>query len=292
MTKKGEYCLKIDFEKHSEYPTRVFKAMSGMIESFQEFDKILAKTVNVKIEPIILLEDIETGSLKTWLSTTLNNIDDEALKELSWKKAVGSFLVRGKSKLLKYVENKTTIEDREELTDLSKDLNQLAAETETNHLPSYGTIPIYQILNTIIGIHNSTKDLDPKDTTTFISDEEEVQINRKLKVTNDAVEKVLTRETLSSTLELILKVKKPDYLSTAQWQFRHEGHNVDAKIIDTNWLNKFHSREVILRPGDSIKAKVKYDISYGYDNEVVAKHYEILKVDNIVSVSSEQSSFL
>ena len=74
MTKNGEYCIKIDFERHSEYPTRVFKAMSGMIESFQEFDKILAKTVNLKIEPTILLEDIETSSLKVWLSTTLNNI--------------------------------------------------------------------------------------------------------------------------------------------------------------------------------------------------------------------------
>ena len=137
-------------------------------------------------------------------------------------------------------------------------------------------------------IHSSIKDLNEKDKTSLITEGEETIINADLKVSNEAIEKVLTRETLTSTLDLILKIKKPDYLTNSQWQFRHEGHNFDAKISDIDWLNKFHSREIILRPGDSIKAKVKNDISYGFDNEVVAKHYEILKVEDIISITFEQ----
>jgi hypothetical protein len=65
---KADFCIEIDYKKDSENPSRVFEAMTALIKSFQSFDEDLIKSIDNKIEPVLLLEDIEIGSLKTWLA--------------------------------------------------------------------------------------------------------------------------------------------------------------------------------------------------------------------------------
>jgi hypothetical protein len=96
----SDYWIKIEYKTGTKNPERVFKTMSGLIESFSEFDRNLAKIISADIDPTVILEEITTGSLKTRLGSMLKGIDDSALKELDWKKFVGSFLVKGKYKLL------------------------------------------------------------------------------------------------------------------------------------------------------------------------------------------------
>ena len=63
----ADFCITIDFKKESEAPSRIFRSLSHLIDSFHSFDLDLLQSIDAKIEPIILLEDIETGSIKTWL---------------------------------------------------------------------------------------------------------------------------------------------------------------------------------------------------------------------------------
>ncbi len=84
-----DFCLEIDFERGTESPERIFRAMSDLIETFQSLDADLVTSIDVRIEPILLLEDIESGSIKTWLKTQLETLDDEALKDLDWRKIIG-----------------------------------------------------------------------------------------------------------------------------------------------------------------------------------------------------------
>lgn len=60
--------------------------MSELINAFQKFDSDLICGINTQLKPTILLENVETGSLKTWLSTQIKEIPDEVLKEDKWKK--------------------------------------------------------------------------------------------------------------------------------------------------------------------------------------------------------------
>ena len=77
---------------------------------------------------------------------------------------------------------------------------------------------------------------------------------------------------------MILKVKKPDYLGASMWELRHGEHNWSARIEDDEWLHRFQTRDVDVRPGDSLRALVRTDVRYGYHNEVVSEHRTILKV--------------
>ncbi len=54
----ADFCIEIDFKKDSESPTRVFRTMSDLIDAFHAFDIDLVKSIDSKIEPVMMLEDI------------------------------------------------------------------------------------------------------------------------------------------------------------------------------------------------------------------------------------------
>jgi hypothetical protein len=79
---KADFRVEMEYEKASENPSRVFRSMSELIDSFQEIDRNLVTSIDVNIEPILLLEDIEAGSIKVWLSNMLKLIPDDAYYQL------------------------------------------------------------------------------------------------------------------------------------------------------------------------------------------------------------------
>src|SRR5690554_1052976 len=93
--------VKINFETGSEKPSRVFKSMADIIDSLSIIDKGLIGSFAIDIRSDMVLEDIQAGSLKACLRNMLTAVDDDALKELDWKKLIGSFLVKGKYRILK-----------------------------------------------------------------------------------------------------------------------------------------------------------------------------------------------
>lgn len=119
---KADFCIEIDFEKGTESPSRVFRTMSELIESFEEFDKELVRCIDPQIETIAIIEDIETGSIKAWLSYILKSIDDSALKDLDWKPAVGKYLVKAKYYVIDFIEKKTKITSKAEIEELERTL--------------------------------------------------------------------------------------------------------------------------------------------------------------------------
>ena len=53
-----DFYIKIDFEKGSRNPSRIFTTMSNLVETFQIIDMEFSKTIDSKINSILLLEDI------------------------------------------------------------------------------------------------------------------------------------------------------------------------------------------------------------------------------------------
>lgn len=66
-----EFGIEITFAPHSDAPSRVFRALTGMIEAFQEIDTLLVGSIRSTLQPSTLLEDIEAGSVKVWLRNAL-----------------------------------------------------------------------------------------------------------------------------------------------------------------------------------------------------------------------------
>jgi hypothetical protein len=93
---------------------------------------------------------------------------------------------------------------------------------------------------------------------------------------------LISDETLSLDSEILLKVKNSDYLSESIWDFRNGTYIISASILDKEWLEKFQSRTVDVRPQDHIRARVEISHKYDQDKELIATHYNILKVIEVI----------
>jgi|AntRauTorckE6833_2_1112554.scaffolds.fasta_scaffold00228_2 hypothetical protein len=287
-----DFVLRVDFEKGSQDPSRVFSTMTSLIQTFQSIDSDLAKTIDSSISPVLLLEDVDSGSLKTYLRNILTSIDDNAIKDFDWKKLVGAYLYKAKYKILEFIDENPTIDERKQIESLQKDLLFLAEETNVRGLPGYAPIPTDRLLNGIKKLSSSTSNLAEEDTVEYITKDGTIRFNKDFKYDAEKIESLLTREILSSTNEMVLKVKKPDYLGESMWDFKHGDHPIQAKIIHTEWLANFQSRSLDLRPGDSIRAMVEVQVSYGYKNEIIATHHYVKEVLDIMPGQTENENDL
>lgn len=282
---ENSFCIVIDYEKNSTNPTRIFKTMTDLIETFQLLDIDLIKSIDSKIEPQLILEDIEIGSLKTYLTNILKSVDDDAIKTLDWKPAVGKYLVRAKYIIIDLLEGKTHITNKKEIDDIRNRLLSLAEETGVKKFPYYSPIESADLINGIDRINKSLKNLTPEDKATFVTKEETATFNLDLDFAPKQIEDLLTKETITSNTIMILKVKKPDYLGDSKWEFKHDSHSIQVKIQDIDWIKQFQNREIDIRPGDSIKARIQTEVKYGFENEVINTNYNLIEVLEVLPLN-------
>jgi hypothetical protein len=281
---KGDYCITIDFKKDSPNPERIFQTMSELIKSFQKLDNVLIDSIDSNIEPIVLLEDIETGSLKTWLKTILKKIPDDSLMNIEWKQVLGQFLVKAKYIVLNKLEGKTIITDAKEIEDIQYEILEEAEKTEVHSFPTYAPIQPKKLIDSIVDINKSLQYLDKEDKASFSSAiTQPAMFNLELNITPENLEDLLTHEILENNVTMILKVNKPDYLGDSMWTLKHEQRTINAKITDKAWLFQFQQRKVDVRPGDSLKCEVKVIVKYGKDMTVLKTVYEITKIINTIN---------
>ncbi|MDD2480681.1 MAG: hypothetical protein PHC44_08685 [Lutispora sp.] len=279
--------IKISFETGSEKPSRIFKAMADMIDAFNAIDKGLLSTFAVDIKPYMILDGIQTGSLKTLLHNSLTALDDSALSELNWKKLIGSFLVKGKYRLLKYLEDKNEITHISQVREIENEILLLAKESGIQKLPIYLPVNSLKLLEGLSYLYNATTFLSSDDLASFISNEGEILINKRFNINTQTIEDLLTKETIINSTDMVLRIKKPDYLGVSMWDVQRGNKTVQAKITDFEWLYRFQSRAFDIRPGDSIKAHVEIAIQYGYDNKILKEHYNIKKIYDVIQSSKQ-----
>lgn len=284
---RTDFCITIDFDKKSENPTRIFQTMTDLISAFQSFDKDLIKGIDTHLEPVLLLENVESGSMRTWLSSILKGVPDEPLKSGDIKKIIGHYLVKCKYILINKLDGVTEITDAEFINEIRYELHEEAKKTNVKSFPYYEPIPIPKLIENIDKINKSLSPLGENDRVLFegSGDDEIATFNMSLHFTPDSIEDMLTKETLSDSSTMILKVKKPDYLGSSMWDFKYGGRTIQAKVLDDEWLLKFQKRKIDIRPGDSIKAKVQTTVKYGHDNSVLSTSYEIITVNKILPLN-------
>lgn len=283
----ADFCITVDFERESESPSRVFRTMTGLIESFESLDRVLVESVDVNIRPVMLLEDIETGSLRAWLRAQLERVPDDAIGTLDWKRIVGQYLVRSKYALLNWTSGRARISNRREVLGLQQDLQQLAEETGVNAIPAYAPPEAKRLLTSMQGVSEALSHLRPHDKARLLTPDGEAPFNAEFAIEPATLDEILTKEVLSGQSTMILKVKKPDFLGESQWEFRHGRRSFQGKIVDLDWLQRFQARKVNVQPGDALRALVTVEVMYGHDGEAIGDRYVIDKVLDVIDLPAQ-----
>lgn len=282
IVSRSHFALEIDFTPGSELPARVFRTMAALIEAVDFIDYALLQSIHPSIRPTLLLHQIEAGSLRTWLVRALEMIEDDALKKLDWKAIVGSFLVKAKHKAIDYLNERPTIRSRDEILGLREELFALAQQTQVLQIPMYTPIPPLAVAESIRLLSDATASLQKGDGAKYITRYSVSTFNLDFHVTPERIEELLTKEAITNTVSMTLKVKKPDFLGDSKWEFKHDGKPLEAKMLDAAWLSRFRARIVPIRPGDALCAVVRTCLKYGHDGEVIASHHEVLHVEDVI----------
>ncbi len=288
----SEFGLKINFDKRAEDPARVFRAMSDLVETCKAIDRSLVRSIHVSIEPVLLLDSVRGGSIVAWFKNEFESPENLESRGLNPSK-INQYLVRGKLALVDFVNQNAEISDRAQIDKLQKDIFELVQQSGIKQLPIYTPVARKHLVSNLGKLQLALSHFQDKDRASYLTTGGESQFNRSLSFDPDTVADLLTKLSTSTTQEMILKIKKPDYLGESKWEFRHGTVKVDAKIADEVWLENFQTRNIDVRPGDSLRVSAQIVVKYGFDNEVISTQYLLLKVLEVMHASDyDQMSLL
>ncbi len=274
--------IRIDYAPHTPDPGRVFRSMAVLIEAFEQIDRDLARAVSATVEPQAYLERVEAGSVRAVLRTLLREVDDDALKNLDWKPLVGQYLVKGKQAVLSWLEGKDAVETRTEILGLRDELQRLApASVDGLQLPA-SPVPIDRLLGDLRVLSDGVAQLQAADSAELESGGMTHPIETSFRISQDDIKRLLTQRSVESTSEQTLLVKRPDYLGRSKWEFRVADQTIEAKMLDEPWLEEFRRGRILLQPGHSLVAVLRAEAAMGFDGEVVATSYEVLRVISVI----------
>jgi len=277
------YSLKIDFDKNTENPSRLFKSMSLLIDSFKDFDSLLSRTLDNKINTIQILDEIKVGSLITSLKNFILIDDQKNLGDKVNQDSVQRYYNNCKLKVFETINDNKTIDNLKIVEKLEKDLENVAIETGVKNTILYHPVDKIDLVQNLKNISDSVKDLNDSDNVIYLNDKDNpTKINKNCEVHIDKIEEALIDREDEIILPLILKIKKPDYLGESKWELKFGRQSIDAKILDDNWLNDFHKRKILTAPGDSLDCNVKQINKYDKKGNLLDTIYEILNIKSII----------
>jgi|TARA_Y100000815_G_scaffold228135_1_gene216969 hypothetical protein len=273
---RADFAFEIDFQKGVGPASRVFAATHEFIKACESLDSELVQSIDSSIETVLILEDIQQGSIRTWLRNALTAVDDDALKSLDWKQQVGKYLVKAKYLTLEFLDG---TEGQRSLPDLRRKIQNAAAETDVRHLPDYAPPSPAALISALRDFQGVKDHLVDGDHARLLSQHPslpEYEFNLSVRFPIESIEELAVARTIRQpAAEMILPVKKPDYLGNSMWGLRHGKRNIEAKILDEAWLRRFQNREEDVRPGDALQCLVATELLYGHDNELIAERYTV-----------------
>ena len=277
---RADFGFEIDFQRGVGPASRVFTATRDFIKVCEALDHELVRSIDNSIETVLVLEDIESGSIKTWLRNALAATEDDALKTLDWKPLVGKYLVRAKYAVIRWIDDDSVPRS---LPDLRREIQQIAQETDVRHLPDYTPPSPGALIEAVKGFQGVKDSLLPSDRARLLSDEGDIPFNLTITLNIEDIEALAVARSIQvPPAEMILPVKKPDYLGNSQWEMRHGKRNILARIEDKDWLRRFQNRQEDVRPGDALRCEVLIEYNYGFDNELISERYSVSKVMEVL----------
>jgi hypothetical protein len=245
--------------------------------------------VNVTLKTATVLDDVQPGSLRVILRTILEDIDEAALKDGEWRKAIGPALVRGKRLAVEAL-NKDKSEAPKAVEDLREELQQVIAVTDVKHLPAYAPIHEGRLVASLDKIQDGKRALGPNDRLTVEIDDKVYEVD--LSQTWEPAEIVPVTDTTEKHSEgtVILTIRKPDLLGDAKWQFAHGTAVMYASIKDEKWRDRFRGGKIALHSGDALRCKVRFTYVFDDKGTIIEQKTDVIKVLQLIRGPGHQTS--
>lgn len=278
----AEFGITIDYVRGESSPLDVFSAMTELLEATSEIDRLFVGSIEPQVEPVLILQDVQSESVTAWVRNALEAVDDTALKEFDAKQQVGKYAVKAKYRILRYLDERDEKHERQRLQKLQDDLMQLAGEAGTTLIPSAAPIPLPALAKPMDRIQKAKETLGPQDRVTVRSEEEDYALDMTVtKRPSDFVGPEAVR-TEQATVPMTLTIKRPDLLGSAMWEFRHGPQAIQAHIEDADWMDAFRAGHIAILPGTALRCDVSQAFGYDERGELVTSSYDVVHVHETI----------
>jgi len=295
---EDKYIIKIDYDPAKDDLAGSLLALSKIVEGHAQTNAILAKAFDQQVESTILMEDIQHSSIKLFIKNVLKNTDQEEIKDKGFTAFMRQALVDGRETLLDYIDDHEKIGKIEDLREVKGKLKQVAEDAGSQNTTAIQGLSERSVAEAIGGLSPPDKGLNSSQKITVIAHGKEHEVNRNFRYKSTDVEEILmASEETWRNQEKLIRIKQLAYEGESRWSIQDtDGHNYKAKILDTEWLEKFQNGQLSQEefPFPKTVLKVRGDIQIQKDNQgfETDRHFFIYDVINVIAPNASNQYLL
>lgn len=280
----SDYQIEIDYDSKNDL-AKTFSALSQIIEGEERFTNLFLKLLNEQDVQKVVLQKLETGSIKVFLRNIFENISDDQIYAKGYRAFIEQFLIEIKNYFLTLLSEEIEI-TKDKLDIVKKNLIEEGSKKKLKNIETLNNLTYEHMLDCIDGIIKPIKNLDRGQAVRVKCQGREFNLNKDIKYDRSGIESIVIRNEISRNQELVFLVKKPDYIGKSKWEFYYKGEHISAKILHENWLNKFQkgllSTDKIPLPGDSLRVRTDVIVTINRSGIIIAVEYEINEVLEVI----------
>lgn len=277
--------IKIDYKVGRNRPEKVFEAMAMYINAYEDLFKLLSQTVGCKDEVSFVLDDVEKGSLITFLKKrhekAIDIITSRILKEITQttKDLTG----------ISYIENEEQIDEIAENVD--ERLTELFPEIFSIAQSQIDKKTLAAILKRLSDANNNIRKDESVDLILDRNKDCPVKVNTNLKFSAN-LDELYTEDKVSwKGVTDRLFIVKPVNDGNSRWDCKSLNMNqrFEAVMMDKIWLDRYqHGLIPAIGPSDIMLAKLNLVVKTKKDNKNnKITHAEIIEVIDIQKSNEE-----
>src|SRR5262245_6125189 len=173
----ADFGVTVDFIKGESDPVAIFGGVAEMLRGFANLDEVLIEALDPHLEPIMVLEDVEVGSITTWVRNKVRQTDDQLIQAGDWKKLVGRYALKAKYRVLEYLDKRADAQEAKRLDTLKHDLERLAQDAEFRALPLRTSIPLERLVKPLDQIQDAKALISEVDRVIIKTDDQQYEID-------------------------------------------------------------------------------------------------------------------
>lgn len=193
------------------------------------------------------------------------------------------------SVLNKFVQKKDDVIENSDMVELSKRILDVANETGVSKKRNFKQPNIITLLDSVKTLQKVANGMGQNFNYTYNRNDTKIDIPR-FYVDVDAerlIDETQSKE-VKTNFSKNLKIKQVDFLGNSKWHFKFDDiRTIEAKILDEDWIEKFHSGNMKIASGNFLKVdgfiKDKRDDS----GNIISTEYFITKVYDISESANE-----
>ncbi len=236
-----------------------FNSIQKFSEFLQEFDRLVLRSISYNAAPEYELEDVQFGSIRARVAQLLKAVPDDAIKDLEWKKLVGTLLVRVKYDLIAWLEGEREILTRRQLDALLKRIKRASRQLVAAGM-IVGEVNLFALVILLEKAQTICSNLKVDERFEYKSNDGVANLSIAISINKPKLLYELGQQQYENTALTVLKFKRIELLDDKpKWTFLKEGERgaITASITDEKWLDDYHACKITILPEDRILADLK-----------------------------------